>query len=154
MRINFYDAMLSDDGRTMLAKEKATNYEAGKMDNPQEIVMMMQGLLHMGKMAEEHCFLVALNNACKVIGVFLLSKGTVNTSLISPREFYIRALLIGAVQTILCHNHPSGNITPSGMDMKITRQLKEAGELIGIFLLDHIIVAGDSFYSFKEQGML
>lgn len=153
MRINFYDAVLSDDGRTMLVKEKAVNYEAGKMDNPTEVVMMMQSLLHMGRLAEEHCCMLALNNACKVIGVFLLSKGTVNTSLISPREFYIRALLVGAVQTILCHNHPSGNMTPSDMDVKITRQLKEAGELIGIPLLDHIIVGGDNFYSFKKQGM-
>ena len=154
MRINFYDAMLSDDGRTMLVKEKAVNYEAKKMNNPQEIMLMMRSLLHLERRAEEHCYMIALNNSCKILGIFFISKGTVDASLLAPREIYIRALLVGAVQVILCHNHPSGNLTPSKLDISVTKQLKETGELIGIPLLDHIIIGGDSYYSFREQGML
>lgn len=154
MRINFYDAALTDTGGTVLVKEKAVNYDAGKMNSPRSVMMVMQGLLHMDQMAEEHCFILALNNSYKIIGIFLLSKGTVNTCLITPREVYTRALLIGAVQIILCHNHPSGDVAPSINDEIVTKQLKEVGELININFADHIIVGGDCYYSFKQDGNL
>lgn len=153
MRINFYDAVL-EDNRTMLVKEKAVNFEAGKVNNSEKVVMMMRGLLHMEKMAEENCYMLALNSSCRIIGIFFLSKGTVNASIISPREFYIRALLVGAVQVILCHNHPSGSTTPSDSDIETTKRLKEAGELINISLADHIIIGGENYFSFKGAGML
>ena len=153
MRINFYDAVL-EDNRTMLVKEKAVNFEAGKMNNSKEVVMVMRKLLHLEKRAEEYCYIIALNSSCRIIGIFFLSKGTVNASIISPREFYIRALLVGAVQVILCHNHPSGSITPSDSDIETTKRLKEAGELININLADHIIIGGENHFSFKEVGML
>lgn len=154
MRINFYDAVLTDGGRTTLVKEKAVNYDAGKINTPESVVLIMQGLLHMGQMAEEQCYMIALNNSFRIIGIFFLSKGTVNASLITPREVYIRALLVGAVQIIFCHNHPSGNVTPSNQDVLLTKQLKEAGELININLADHIIIGGDCYCSFKKEGML
>ena len=154
MRINFYDAVLADGGRITLVKEKAVNYDAGKTNTPESVVQIMQKLLHMGQMAEEQCYIIALNNSCRIIGVFFLSKGTVNASLITPREVYIRALLVGAVQIILCHNHPSGNVTPSNQDVLVTKQLKDAGELININFADHIIIGGDSYCSFKQEGML
>ena len=154
MRINFYEAILSEDGRASLVKEKGTNYEAGKLNNPEDIVLMMRKLLHMEKMAEEYCYMIALNSSCKVLGIFFISKGTVNVSLITPREVYIRALLSGAVQIILCHNHPSGSAEPSEMDIVITKKIKEAGELININLADHIIIGSDTYLSFKEAGIL
>lgn len=154
MRINFYEAMLSDDNRIMLVKEKAVNYAAGKLNDPEDIVLMMRRLLHMEQMAEEYCYMIAMNSACKVLGVFLISKGTVNISLVTPRELYIRALLAGAVQIVLCHNHPSGNAIPSEQDIAITRKIKEAGELININLADHIIIGSDSYLSFKEAKIL
>ena len=154
MRINFYEAVLSEDDRTKLLKERAVNYEAGKLSNPEDIVLMMRRLLHMEQMAEEHCYMIAMNSSCKVLGIFFISKGTVNVSLITPREIYIRALLSGAVQIILCHNHPSGNVVPSEQDIAITRRIKEAGEMISISLADHIIVGSDSYLSFKEAKIL
>lgn len=154
MRINFYEAVLSEDDRTMLVKERAVNYEIGKLNNPEDIVLMMRRLLHMEKMAEEYCYMIAMNSSCKVLGIFLISKGTANVSLITPREVYIRALLSGAVQIVLCHNHPSGNVLPSDTDIKITQKIKEAGELININLADHIIIGSDSYLSFKEAEIL
>ena len=154
MRINFYDAMLTDGGRTTLVKEKAVNYDVEKMNTPESVVMIMRGLLHMEQMAEEHCYMVALNSSCRIMGIFFLSKGTVNASLITPREVYTRALLVGAVQIVLCHNHPSGNVTPSNQDVLITKQLKEAGELVHVNFADHIIVGGDCYCSFKQEGIL
>lgn len=154
MRINFYEARLSEDERIMLVKEKRVNYEAGKLNNPEDIVLMVRRLLHVEQMAEEHCYMIAMNSSCKVLGVFFISKGTVNVSLVTPRELYIRALLAGAVQIVLCHNHPSGNAIPSEQDIAITQKIKEAGEMININLADHIIIGSNSYLSFKEAKIL
>lgn len=154
MRINFYEARLSEDNRTMLVKEKGVNYDSGKLNSPEDIALMMRKLLHVEQMAEEHCYMIAMNSSCKVLGVFFISKGTVNVSLVTPRELYIRALLAGAVQIVLCHNHPSGNAIPSEQDIAITQKIKEAGEMININLADHIIIGNDSYLSFKEAKIL
>ena len=154
MRINFYEARLSEDKRIMLVKEKGVNYDVGKLNSPEDIVLMMRKLLHVEQMAEEHCYMIAMNSSCKVLGVFFISKGTVNVSLVTPRELYIRALLAGAVQIVLCHNHPSGNAIPSEQDIAITQKIKEAGEMININLADHIIIGNNSYLSFKEAKIL
>lgn len=154
MRINFYEARLSEDNRTMLVKEKGVNYDAGKLNSPEDIALMMRKLLHVEQMAEEHCYMIAMNSSCKILGVFFISKGTVNVSLVTPRELYIRALLAGAVQIVLCHNHPSGNAIPSEQDIAITQKIKEAGEMININLADHIIIGSNSYLSFKEAKIL
>lgn len=154
MRINFYDTRITDEGRTILMKEKGINYSNTAMNSPDNIALMMQSLLHMDRLAEEHCYMVALNSSCKALGVFFISKGTVNASLVSSREVFLRAVLIGAVQIILCHNHPSGNIMPSDSDIKFTKHIKEAGELLNIHLADHIIIGRNSYLSFKEAELL
>lgn len=154
MRINFYDARITGDDKTILVKERGVNYETLNMNNPEKIYMMMQQLLHMGELAEEHCYMVALNSSYRILGIFFLSKVTVSLSPISPREIFMRAMLIGAVQIILCHNHPSGNTAPSDSDMGLTRHIKEAGKLLNICLTDHIIIVKDSYLSFKESNML
>ncbi len=154
MRINFYEAMLSEDDRTTLVKEKGINYQAEKINSPKEIATMMQELLHIEELAEERCYMIALSSSCKVLGMFFLSKGTVNTSPVSPREIFVRALLIGAVQIIFCHNHPSGDASPSKCDIQITEKIKQAGEMIGISLIDHIIIGRGSYFSFNDAGIL
>ncbi|MCM1219837.1 MAG: JAB domain-containing protein [Lachnospiraceae bacterium] len=155
MRINFYDARITDDDRTILVKEKGVNYcEDTNLNCPQKIANMMQDLLHMGTLAEEHCYMIALNTSCKMLGMFFLSKGTVDTSLLSPREIFMRALLIGAAQITICHNHPSGSPLPSETDIKLTQKFKEAGELLYIPLADHIIIGRNSYVSFREEKLL
>ena len=96
--------------------------------------------------------MVALNTKNKPLGVFEVSHGTVNQSVCSPRELFIKALLCGAANIILAHNHPSGDIAPSKTDVENYRIVKEAGQLMGIKLLDSIIV-GDGYFSFMEEGM-
>lgn len=154
MRIDFYDARIADSDRTILVKEKGINYECQQMNSPKEISLMFKNLLHMDELAEEHVYMLALNSTCKVLGMFFLSKGTVCTSLVSPREVFLRAVLIGAVQIILCHNHPSGNPVPSEYDMKLTKRLKDCGELLNICLADHIIIGHNSYLSFREAKLL
>lgn len=149
MKINFYEARMPKNDRVRLVTEKAVNYESGTLNNPDKVTNMLHELLKIDDMAEEYCFMTALNNIYKVLGVFFISKDTVNALLITPRELYIRALLVGAVQIILCHNHPLGSSAPSEEDISVTNQIKKAGDLIGMKLTDHIIIGSDSYYSFK-----
>lgn len=154
MRINFYDARITDDDRTILVKEKGANYEDADMNCPDKIALMMKRLLEMDAFAEEHCYMMAVNSRCKPLGMFFMSKGTSDTSILAPREVFMRALLIGAVQVILCHNHPSGNPVPSKADLKLTEKFREAGRLLNIPLADHIIIGRNCYFSFREQKLL
>ncbi|MCH1983321.1 DNA repair protein RadC [Ruminococcus sp. OA3] len=88
------------------------------------------------------------------LGDVQVSKGTVNASLISPREIFLSALQFHAVHIILVHNHPSGNPRPSNEDILITKRILEAGELLGIYLLDHIIIGDRRHISLCQEGMI
>ena len=103
---------------------------------------------------QEQMKLLMLNTKTKLIGETDISKGTVNASLISPRELFIEALNVGAVSIILLHNHPSGDPTPSESDILLTKRVKDAGDLIGITLLDHIIIGNNCYISFSEMKMM
>lgn len=96
---------------------------------------------------QEHMKLLMLNTKSRLLGETILSKGTVNASLVSPRDLFIEALQKNAVSIILLHNHPSGDPTPSREDILLTKRIKEAGDLIGIELLDHIIIGNNCYTS-------
>jgi DNA repair protein RadC len=81
-------------------------------------------------------------------------KGTVNASMISPREIFLEALEVHAVHLVLVHNHPSGDPSPSREDVLMTEQVRQVGELLGIRLLDHIITGEHAFISLREEGLL
>jgi len=99
-------------------------------------------------LAEEQFGLLALNTKCELIADRTLSIGTVNGTVISPREFFREALRFAATSAIAYHNHPSGNPEPSREDTEITKKLRSAGASLGINLVDHIIVGSNEYYSF------
>lgn len=159
MRINFYDAQLDSGGRVVLVKEKGVDYKTtdGKADSPAMIALMMHQILRLDEKAEEHIYMLALNSACRILGIFFISKGIVNASIASPREIYMRALLTGAAQIVLVHNHPSGFLCPSEADISLTERVKQAGGIINIPLADHIIIGGgrkNAYISFREENIL
>jgi len=101
------------------------------------------------------CFYaLSLNRANKVLGYFLVSVGGITGTVVDPRCVYQAALKASAVGILLAHNHPSGNPTPSDADKMITKQLKEAGKLLDINLLDHLILMPEGYTSFADEGML
>ena len=107
------------------------------------------------RFATQECvYVVYLDQKCQLLKHRLLTKGTVNASLVSPRELYLEALKCNAVHLVLIHNHPSGNPQPSPEDIRLTNQVKEAGTLLQIPLLDHIIIGGRSYYSFAKHRLL
>jgi len=101
------------------------------------------------------CFAVMfLNGSNKYIACEILFKGSLTTSAVYPREIIKRALLLDSAAIICAHNHPSGNLQPSQDDLQITRKIKAACDTIDIALHDHLILAGDSWYSFADNGIL
>lgn len=102
----------------------------------------------------EHTILLMLDTKCQMLGDEIISKGTVNATILSPREVFLTALNKNAVQIVLIHNHPSGDPKPSREDILITERLKQSGEMIGIELVDHIIIGDNIYTSFKEEGLL
>ena len=103
---------------------------------------------------QENILLLLLDNKSNLLGEKLLFTGTVNASIISPREIYLEAFRFHAVGIILLHNHPSGDPTPSDADLRITRKVRDAGLLLDILLLDHIVIGDKKYVSFHEEGYL
>ena len=101
----------------------------------------------------EQAVVVMLDGKNRFAGDFLLSKGTVKASLVSPREMFREAMKAGAVYVILLHNHPSGDPTPSSQDISTTKRVKTTGEILDIPLLDHIIIGDHKYVSLKEMGL-
>ena len=100
---------------------------------------------------KEYFLAVTLDGASRVIDTHIISIGTLNQSLVHPREVFYPAIKDKAAAIILAHNHPSGQRTPSRADRQVTERLKEVGKLIGIEVLDHIILSSEGYYSFQDE---
>ncbi|MCT4206408.1 JAB domain-containing protein [Elizabethkingia anophelis] len=98
--------------------------------------------------------IVLMNNANKVLGIYLVSTGGVNATLVDPKLIYSAALKANASAIILCHNHPSGNLKPSTQDIQLTEKIKNGGKLLEIQVLDHLIVTSEGYLSFQDEGLL
>jgi len=104
---------------------------------------------------KQECFVcISLNGAYEVISRRIISIGLLNRTMVHPREVFAEAIVERAAAIICAHNHPSGNISPSGEDRAVTTKLVAAGKLIGIQLLDHVIFTKEKYYSFQEEGEL
>jgi len=102
---------------------------------------------------KEYFICLHLDGKNRILAVDICSIGSLNQSIVHPREVYKTALLSSAAAIILMHNHPTGDPTPSQEDLEVTRRLREAGDLIGIKVLDHIVI-GSTYYSFSERGVI
>jgi DNA repair protein RadC len=120
--------------------------------DPQSVVKAIRASIK--DKAKEHFKLILLNPRNKIIGISTISIGTLNTSLAHPREIFKEAIIHNAMSVVLAHNHPSGDPEPSEDDLTITKRLAEAGKILGIEVIDHIIIGKINFCSFKEKGLL
>jgi len=127
----------------------------GVANAPDKIVKMMNSIFRLNKKAEEYVYMLTCNTKFDVTGIFEISHGISNQSLVGMREILIRALLSGGSSIILVHNHPSGDTKPSSLDFQITEEVKKGASMVGITLIDHIIIGEqDNFTSIKEMGYL
>ena len=121
--------------------------------NSSEIVYKYFNNLFRNK-KQEYFYAVYLDNKKKVIDTKLLFIGTLNYSIVHPREIFKEALLLSASSIICIHNHPSGNIEPSKEDIDLTNRLVNVGKMIGITVVDHLIIGSNRYYSFIDNGIL
>ena len=123
-----------------------------KISSPKEISELL--INEMSNLNQEVFKLILLNTKNIIIGTKDVFKGTLNSSIVHPREVFKEAVQRGSASIIVCHNHPSGDPTPSKEDINITIRLKECGNLMGIQLLDHIIIGDNKYTSLKEKGII
>lgn len=146
------DTYLNKD-RLPVIEKKELCQETQTLNSPDTIFEFLNRYFRLKDRTEEYIYLLAFDKKCHLIGIFELSHGTVDGSLISPREVFMKALLCGASDIILAHNHPSGDVTPSKVDVQVMTRIKAAGEILSLPLLDFII-CGKYCYSAKEEGCL
>ena len=133
-----------------LVREATVLYQNRTINSPQDAVELMEPFL---KDVDRECFLVVcVDTKNQPTSIAIISIGTLNSSLVHPREVFKIAILANAYGIILGHNHPSSDPTPSQEDLKVTQRLIEAGKVLGIEVLDHLIIGNNRHVSLKERG--
>lgn len=138
--------------RLQMIRDKEIPYGREMLNTPEKAAAFMRKFLQNAD--REYLIVCCVDTKCHPVLIEVVGIGTVNECLTVPRELFKSALLSNASDILLFHNHPSGIADPSVSDYALTERLKEAGELLGVPLLDHIILGDDAFYSFKEQDHL
>ena len=155
MNINTYELVLDNDTKHgSLRLKESVPYKGEYLSEPSEVAEMIKEIFHADEMADEFAYMIAFNNRMKVLGVFEIGHGTGNACFLNARGIFMRAVYTGASYVVLVHSHPSGDTTPSRRDREMTTKIHDAGELIGIPLMDHIIVGSMGYMSFHETGLL
>ena len=147
---NIFGLKLFQALSTHYAKEKLPKKIT--FDSPQAVATFLQEKI--GREKKEHFYILALDSRNNLVKMNNVSTGTLDTSLVHPREVFKEAIQASAAQVIIAHNHPSGDPEPSEGDLVITKRLVEAGKILEIAVVDHIIVTSNSFLSFKERKLL
>lgn len=133
-----------------MSYEKGLNRDVVK--DPSHLVKWLRQ--EIGILEQENFLVVFLNVKNHILNYKVIFKGTVDRSLVHPREIFKEALLVSASKLLLVHNHPSGDLTPSEADMELTIQLGQCAEMMGMKVLDHLIVSRAEWLSFKEIGLI
>lgn len=140
-----------------VVKEREIEYEGlrEKVTQPEVVFNIAINGLELHEQAEESFYIFTLDTKNQINGIFEVSRGTLNATIVHPREVFKRALLQNANSIILIHNHPSGDPTPSQEDLEMTRKLVEAGNILGIKVLDHIIIGDEkNCISLKRENLM
>jgi DNA repair protein RadC len=137
-----------------LVKESEFKYFSNKVTGAAAVCELLR-TIGLDEKANEEFYSVYLNTKNHVLGIEMISRGTLNSSLVHPREVFKGALLANANSIILAHNHPSGSVEPSVADRSVTKILANAGNLLDVKVLDHVIIGSKGgFFSFAESGLL
>jgi DNA repair protein RadC len=133
-------------------RQLETALELPEVSTSKGVFHLMQPII--GDLQHEEFWAIFLNNSNKVIAKHRLSKGGLTATVVDVRLLYMKALVAACVGVIVCHNHPSGKLTPSKADKEVTLKIKDAGRTLDIKLLDHLIITEKSYFSFADDGIL
>lgn len=135
-----------------MVKERSVLYSTRRIQSTSDADELVRQFLD--ELDREAMIVVALNAKSEPTCLQVISIGSLSASIVHPREVFKVAILSNAYSILLAHNHPSGDTTPSQEDIKLTKRIKNASDIMGISLLDHLIIGSDGYYSFKENGEL
>lgn len=135
-----------------MIKENSITYPNRVISSPGDCAEIIRGFIEDSD--REQMVVCCLDTKNQPTSISIVSIGSLNSAIVHPREVYKTAILSNSSSIIISHNHPSGNTDPSHEDIVLTNRLDEAGKIIGIKLLDHLIIGYGTYYSFKEEGML
>lgn len=135
-----------------MVREASVLYDIRKIDNPKDGAEL--GKRFLDDVDREQLIVCCLNTKNQPTAINIVSVGSLNSSIVHPREVFKPAILSNSASIILFHNHPSGDPAPSKEDIYITERIKESGNILGIKLIDHIIIGDDSYCSLKERGLI
>ena len=130
------------------------NLQSKRISSPTVAADIIQEVFDLENQPVEHFGILTLNNKNEVVGAHTLGIGTINAAIASPREVFKAALMNNAISVILFHNHPSGDTTPSPEDLQMTKVMVDAGKIIGIEVLDHIIIGYQKYLSLNAGGFM
>ena len=136
-----------------MIKEDTVEYNT-TIKSPADVAALAREVLEMHEMAVENFIILSLNTKNKIAGMHTVSIGSLNASIVHPREVFKAAILNNASGIICLHNHPSGDPEPSKEDIEITKRLIEAGKILGIEVLDHVIIGEQRYLSMKERCLM
>lgn len=153
MKTNKFVMMLNEKRELYLTTNGYANVRGvSTLDKPKLISEYVCGTYNADLQPVEKVWLICMDNKYKVTGSFEVSSGTIENALISPREVFRMALMANASNVAICHNHTSGDPTPSKQDMDVTKSLIKAGGILNLPLTDHIVVgANGQYFSFREK---
>ena len=153
MRVLRYKTKLVNK-KAVLVKESSRNYPdmpRNQFRRSSDVASFGKGYLHLHDETEEYIYMLCLDTRCRLIALFEISHGSVDTSVISPREVFQKALLANASNIIMLHNHPSGDSQQSSNDIAVTQRLEDTGVIVGIRVVDHVIIGHENCYSICED---
>lgn len=146
-RVNVY--------RLTMVKESAKNYDLEKkITRPEEAAKAINEIFDLQNMASEVFAIICLNTKGKIAGAHIISQGSLNSTVVHPREVFKAAVLNNAASVLLFHNHPSGDATPSSEDIETTKRLISAGVILGIIVNDHVIIGDGNYVSLRGEGLI
>lgn len=143
-----YKASLAEQWAYVCEREAKENKE--KCNSPEKIYNICSDLKHKRK---EHFYCLTLNSKYELLKKHKIAVGIANSCLVHPREVFYPAIKDNAIAIIIVHNHPSGELSPSSKDDAVTKRLKEAGSILSIEVIDHIII-GNGYYSYQENSRI
>ncbi len=138
--------------RINLIREATVSFESKRFSNSRDVFKTFRE--EMLTYDREHFLAVMLDSKNNIIGVNDVSVGSLSTSVVHPREVYKAAIAVNAAAIMFLHNHPSGDCAPSREDRECTQRLYEAGKILGIRVLDHLVVGENDYFSFADAGIL
>ncbi len=138
----------------VVAQEKRNKAVMKSSEQVYKFVWSHISAMHIFDQEKEHLFVIGLTSAHRIKYIDHVSMGTMHGTMAGPREIFRNAIHLGASSIVLCHNHTSHSVLPSKQDIEMTKCIVQAGRLLKIEVLDHLIVSGEGYYSFADEGVL